>query len=128
MISDPVGDMLTRIRNGYMASKKKIVLPHAKIKEAVLKVLVKNKIVSDFKKTSDGFKKNLEVTLFQNLLRRYQIKRISKPGCRIYLSAKDYYSVKGKQGFLIISTSKGVMDSYQAEKDKLGGEVLAEIF
>lgn len=128
MISDPIGDMFTRIRNGYSAGNKTVVMPYSKNKEAVIKVLVDNSVVDSYQKDIKGLKKTLTVKLSQNRKRPLEIKRISKPGCRFYLTGKKMYSVKGNQGFLVISTSKGVIDSYQAKKLKVGGEVLAEIF
>lgn len=128
MISDPLGDMLTRIRNGYLAGKKTVNLPFSKAKEAVLKVLVKNTTVSSYQINGETFEKVIQVKLDLTKARLPQIKRVSKPGRRIYFSAKDYYAVKGNKGYLIVSTSKGVMDSYQAKQKKLGGEVIAEIF
>ncbi len=128
MISDPIGDMLTRIRNGYMAGNKTVAMPFSKSREAVVKVLVENQIVTDYQKDTKGLKKTLTVTLAQDRRRLVEIKRISKPGRRIYLSNKKFYKVKGDQGLLIISTSKGVMDSKKANKLKIGGEIIAEIF
>ena len=128
MISDPIGDMLTRIRNGYMAGNKTVAMPFSKSREAVVKVLVENQIVTDYQKDTKGLKKTLTVTLVQDRRRLVEIKRISKPGRRIYLSNKKFYKVKGDQGLLIISTSKGVMDSKKANKLKIGGEIIAEIF
>lgn len=128
MISDPIGDILTRIRNGYLADKKTVLVPYSKNKEAVIKVLVEKEIVAGYEVETKGFKKTLILKLDRQQRRPLQIKRISKPGCRIYLSSKKIYQHKGDQGFLLISTSKGVMDSFKAKKLKVGGEVLAEIF
>ena len=128
MISDPIGDMLTRIRNGYMAGNKTVAMPFSKSREAVVKVLVENQIVTDYQKDTKGLKKTLTVTLAQDRRRLVEIKRVSKPGRRIYLANKKFYKVKGDQGLLIISTSKGVMDSKKANKLKIGGEIIAEIF
>ena len=128
MIRDPIGDILTRIRNGYLADKKTVLVPYSKNKEAVVKVLVEKQILIGYEVKTEGLKKTLILKLDSQRKRRLQIKRISKPGCRIYLSSKKIYHHKGDQGFLLVSTSKGVMDSFKAKKLKVGGEVLAEIF
>ncbi len=128
MISDPIGDILSRIRNGYLANKKSIGVPYSKNKEALLKVLVAKQVIIGYETEKDGFKKTLIVKLNLDRIRPLQIRRISKPGCRIYLSSKKLYQHKGGLGFLIVSTSKGVMDDLQAKQLKVGGEILAEIF
>ncbi|OGK64423.1 30S ribosomal protein S8 [Candidatus Roizmanbacteria bacterium RIFOXYB2_FULL_41_10] len=128
MISDPIGDMLTRIRNGYMAGNKNVTMPYSKSREAVVKVLIENKILADYQKDTKTLKKTLIVKLVEGRRRPFEIKRVSKPGRRIYLSNKNFYKVKGDQGVLIISTSKGVMDNKKANKLKIGGEIIAEIF
>ena len=128
MISDPIGDMFTRIRNGYMAGRKTVDVPYSKNKESILKVLLAKQIIDSYQTESEGLKKTMFLKLNSNRVRPLQIKRISKPGCRIYLTNKKLYTHKGGQGFLIISTAKGVMDSEQAKKLKVGGEILAEVF
>lgn len=128
MISDPIGDMFTRIRNGFMASRETVLVPYSKGKEAVLKVLVNNQVVDSYEKLEKGLKKTLILKLSTHRVKPLEIKRVSKPGCRIYLTYKRLYSYKGGQGFLIISTARGVIDSEQAKKLKVGGEILAEVF
>ena len=128
MISDPIGDMFTRIRNGYMAKRKTVDVPYSKNKEAIVKVLVAKQVIESYVKEVNGFKKTMILKLSSNRARPLEIKRISKPGCRIYLTNKKLYTHKGGQGFLIISSGKGIIDSEQAKKLKIGGEILAEIF
>jgi small subunit ribosomal protein S8 len=129
VISDPIGDMLTRIRNGYLAGRKSISAPYSKAKEAVLKVLKDKEIIIDFKidKLSE-FKTEIIINLHKDRLRVLEIKRVSKPGRRVYSSFKHFVTVKGDKGILLVSTSQGVMDSVKAKKLKIGGEVIAEIF
>jgi small subunit ribosomal protein S8 len=103
-------------------------VPYSKNKEAVVKVLVNKEVIGGYKKDFQGLKKNLIINLRTERIRPLQIKRVSKPGCRIYLGNKKFYNYKGGQGFLIVSTSKGIMDSGKAKKLKVGGEILAEVF
>jgi len=130
IISDGIGDMLVRIKNGYMAKLSKVLIPFSGEKERTLKVLLDSKLIANFLKSEAmEFKPLLEVELLDNALNpSFEVKRISKPGRRVYMKAKEIYPVKGKKGILLVSTSKGVMTGAQAKKLALGGEVLAEIF
>lgn len=127
IIADPVGDMLIRIRNGYLADRKAVNVPYSKEKEAVAKVLVKNQIVTKCEIEGEKFEKALVLTLDKER-KELMVKRISKPGRRLYVRSNKFYSVKGGRGLLIVSTSKGIMDSKEAHKLKIGGELLAELF
>jgi small subunit ribosomal protein S8 len=92
MIIDPIGDLLTRVRNAYMARIEEFSVPHSKIKASILKVLKKNKYISDFEiLTSEDNKKNILVQLNNVRVTKYipSLKRISKPGQRIYIQSKD---------------------------------------
>ncbi|MFA6005227.1 MAG: 30S ribosomal protein S8 [Patescibacteria group bacterium] len=127
-VSDNLGDMLTQVKNAYMANKRVIVLEFSKEKESALKVLEKRHVVEKVEIIeADGEFKKMSVTIppRTDLL---IIKRMSKPGRRMYVKSKDIYNVKGGKGFLIISTSQGIMDSTDARKSKLGGELVAEVF
>lgn len=126
-VSDNLGDMLTQVKNAFMANKHKLTLPFSKEKENALKVLVKNHIVTESSVIDEGTFKRLTVSLPERT-RVLTIKRMSKPGRRIYIKTKDLYSVKGGRGFLIISTPQGIMDSKEAKSKKLGGELIAEVF
>ncbi len=126
MHTDPIADMLTRIRNAERAGKKHMRIPYSKMKHAVLQVFEKNKFVNEIKIETEGSFKELsfELTGKGNAL---QIDRISKPGQRIYVSAKEIPAVLNGLGICVISTSKGVMSGLEAKKQKLGGELLCTI-
>jgi small subunit ribosomal protein S8 len=131
LILDPVGDLLTRIRNGQKARKPSVNAPMSKEREAVLKVLVAEGYISNYTKVKNqkGFDE-LQVTLKyvngQGGIRF--IKRISKPGRRVYSSVKDLVPVCNGLGINILSTSKGVMSDVEARKVFVGGEVICTVF
>jgi len=128
IIADPIGDMLIRIKNAYMAERKETLVPLSKEKEAVAKVLVETKIIEKYAVIGEGFLKELQLILKTDRKSMLEVKRISKPGRRIYVRSGKYPTVKGGKGTLLVSTSKGIMDSKQAQKLKIGGELLAELF
>lgn len=123
---DSIADMLTRIRNAQKAGHKTVVVPLSNLKFEIAKILKKENYLEDFKKYGKGGKKVLEINL------KYpaaisEIKRISKPGLRIYVGARQVKNVKSGYGISVISTSKGLMTSKEALNSRLGGEVLLEI-
>lgn len=131
MSTDNIGDMLTRIRNGYMAGNREVVIPHTKLKEEIARVMVEEKYLVSFKvkKNEKGFKEI--ITTLQYVKDKpsiHKIKRISKPGLRIYKGAKNLYPILSGMGIAILSTSKGIMTAKQAKKQKIGGEVLCELW
>lgn len=128
VVSDPIGDMLTRIKNGYLAGRKTINSPYSKAREAVLKVLVDKGIIVGYKVNTTGFKKEVTISLAQDRVRNLEVKRVSKPGRRVYSTVKHLQTVKGGKGLLLVSTSQGVMESTKAKKLNIGGEIIAEIF
>jgi small subunit ribosomal protein S8 len=130
--TDPIADMLTRIRNGASVGKKEVSMPHSTIKENILKVLADRKIISSFK-TVEGEKpthKNLLVVINkeQSTPNFTEIKRVSTPGRRVYVGAGDIPKVKQGRGFVVLSTSKGLMTGLQAQTQKLGGEVICQVY
>lgn len=130
MILDPIGDLLTRIRNAYMARIESIELPYSRIKSDILTILKKNKYILDFEMTEENSKKSLHVTLNSVKVTKYvpTFKRISKPGQRIYLGSNDIRKSRNGKGIFIISTPKGVVTGYEARSLKVGGELLCEVF
>lgn len=132
MISDPIGDMLTRIRNAQAVGKADVELPYSKIKENIALVLKQERFIKDFKK----FKKEGKKLHMLSLVLSYEddkpkisvVRRVSKPGERVYLGNKDIKSVLGGFGISLISTSRGVMSGRDAKKKSLGGEVICEIW
>ena len=128
--SDPVADMLTRIRNAIAVRKTEIVLPHSKQKEAVAKLLVDSKFVSDLRVSDATIGKSLVLVLNDENTNSpiTEIKRLSKPGRRYYVGADEIPVVKHGRGLVIISTSKGVMTGNQAKKQGIGGELICSIY
>lgn len=128
-MTDPIADMLTRIRNGQKARKVSVTMPSSTAKLAVAKVLKDEGYVTDFSETADGAKKELTVELkyFEGQAVIEQVKRVSKPGLRIYRSKDELPKVLGGLGVAIVSTSAGVMSDRQAREKGIGGEVLCII-
>lgn len=130
---DTVSDALTRIKNGYLAQKSEVVLTYSKLTLAILKVLEKEGYIVGFKAAKDEKIKNLSRIL---VTLKYEgkkavlsdVKRVSKPGLRVYSGKKMLPKVLDGLGIAIISTPKGVMTDKQARKESLGGEVLAYIW
>ena len=129
-MTDPIADMLNRIRNAQAVLKETVDIPISNLKYEVAKILEKGGFVSGVEKKGKKAKKVIEITLKYNekIPVISGLKRISKPGQRIYKRAKELKSVKGGYGIAIISTSKGLMTDKEARKQKLGGEVICEIW
>ena len=131
MINDHISDMLTRLNNAYTVGKKTVSMPHTKILEAVAGVMLEEKYLSKVEVvTAEGQHKELKLTLlYQNGNQAMaHVKRISKPGVRIYRRRRDFKPVLSGLGIAVLSTSKGVMSDRQARKLRVGGEVLAELW
>lgn len=127
-MQDPISDMLTRIRNGQAASKVSVKMPSSKQKVAIAAVLKAEGYVSDFSVAGDT-KPELEVTLkyFEGKKVIDTIKRVSRPGLRIYKGASDLPKVMAGLGIAIISTSHGVMTDRAARKASIGGEIICYV-
>lgn len=125
-MSDPIADMLTRIRNAQMAKKKIVDVPNSRIKLAITSVLKNEGYVEDYRIKSDGNKSMLEITLkyYSGMPVIETIKRISKPGLRIYKASEDLPNVMDGLGIAIVTTSKGVMTERKARLSGVGGELL----
>lgn len=130
MILDPIGDLLTRIRNAYMARIELVQVPYSRVKADILKILKKNKYVLDYEVLEEGNKKTLQVTLNSVRVTKYvpTFKRISKPGQRIYIGSADIRKSRNGKGIYIVSTPKGVITGYEARSLNVGGELLCEVF
>jgi small subunit ribosomal protein S8 len=130
-ISDPVGDMLTRIRNAQMRSRASVSTPASKLRERVLEVMKEEGYIRGFARVDyqDG-KSEIEIELkyFDGKPVIRNLKRISTPGRRVYSSVDDLPTVANGLGVAILSTSKGVMSDSQARRENVGGEVLCSIF
>ena len=125
-MSDPISDMLTRIRNGQIARKVSIEVPASKVKEAIAKVLLDEGYILSYKIVGEGSQKNIfiELKYFEGVPVIEKIQRYSKPGLRIYRGKEDLPKVLGGLGVAIVSTSAGVMSDRQAREKGIGGEVL----
>ncbi len=128
-MTDPVSDMLTRLRNGQAAEKQEVSMPGSKLKMAIAKVLKEEGFISDFEASMDGKKSILKVELkyFKGAPVIDKIDRVSRPGLRIYRSKDDLPQVLGGLGIAIISTSKGVMTDRAARAIGFGGEILCTV-
>ena len=124
---DPISDMLTRIRNAQKAEHKSVIMPLSKIKLEIAKILKKEGYIEELKKSDKKEKKLLEIDLKYPVAIN-EIKRISKPGQRVYIKADKIKPVKNGYGISIISTPKGLMTGKEAKKAGLGGEVLLEVW
>lgn len=128
--TDPIADMLTRVRNAMNVRKGEVSLPHSKMKEAVAKLLQENNFIDDVKVSDSTIGKSLQITINgedQNA-RITEIVRMSKPGRRMYTRSADIPVVKRGRGIVIISTSKGLMTGAEAKKQKLGGELICKVY
>lgn len=129
-ISDPIADMLTRLRNANLAGFSDVLLPHSRIKSDVARVLKREGYIQDFKLQKEGKKINLHLVLKGKGEAKAVagIKRISSPGRRHYVGVRDIPRVLGGMGVCIISTPGGVMSGQEAKKKNLGGEVLCHVW
>ncbi len=130
-MSDPLGDMLTRIRNGQHANKETVSCPWSTLREAVCNVLKKQGFIDGYiVKDLDNNKKDLVITLryFEGEGSIREMKRVSKPGRRVYSGADELPYFYNGLGIAVVSTSKGVMSDHEARAANVGGEVLCQIF
>jgi len=126
MYTDPISDLLTRIRNGYSSQKDAVTVPYSRKKMAILNVMKQRKFIEDYKEVKDSKFPEIKVSLSQDI-GRISLKRISKPGQRIYLKSMNISKVNGGLGVSIVSTPKGIMSGEEAKKQNLGGEVICEV-
>ena len=128
--TDPIADMLTRIRNAANVGKHEVRLPHSKIKETIARELAKNNYLKKVAVEKGTPRDELVITINEegSNVRFTEIKRMSTPGRRMYASVKDIPRVKSGRGLVLISTSKGVMSSFEAKQNRLGGEVICKIY
>ena len=128
-MSDPIADMLTRIRNAQLAKKQSVKMPSSNIKLSIADVLKDEGYINDFSVVNDNSRNTLEITLkyYSGDPVIEQIKRISKPGLRIYKSSKNLPDIMSGLGIAIVSTSKGVMTERKARVEGIGGELLCTV-
>ena len=131
MNTDPIADMLTRIRNANVVSHPTVELPSSKLKVAMAKLLKEEGYIVDYKEAVEGNFKTLTIDLKYDEANKpviTSLKRVSKPGLRSYCKAKNLPQVMGGMGIAIVSTSKGLLTDRKARKENLGGEVLCYIY
>ncbi len=130
MMTDPIADMLTRIRNAQLAEKVSVRMPASKMRTAIAKVLKNEGYIEDFAAHEAEGKPMMEIRLKYYAGRPVieRIERVSRPGLRIYRAKDELPSVTGGLGVVIVSTSKGVMTDRAARKAGLGGEVLCTVY
>ena len=131
-MSDPIADMLTRIRNGNVAKHDTVDVPSSKEKLAIADILVKEGYIKKYDMVADGNFKTIRIYLKYGKDKNDKVitglKRISKPGLRVYAKSEELPKVLGGLGIAIISTSKGVMTDKEARKNAVGGEVLCYVW
>ncbi|PLW78520.1 30S ribosomal protein S8 [Cohaesibacter celericrescens] len=131
VMTDPLGDMLTRIRNAQMRSKTKVSTPASKLRQRVLDVLAAEGYIRGYTTVEfEGGKSELEIELkyFDGEPVIREIQRVSKPGRRVYASVKNIPRIQNGLGVSIVSTPKGVMADHDARENNVGGEVLCRVF
>ncbi len=129
-LSDPIGDMLARLKNSQKRNHKKIELPSSKFKAKIAEILKSEGYIIDYEVKSDQNKSNLSISLKYSSGNPVisSIERVSKPGRRIFSSAESLPKVNNGLGIAIISTPKGVMTDIDARKQKVGGEIICKVF
>ena len=129
-LSDPIGDMIARIKNSQMRNHKKVQLPSSKFKIKIAEVLKSEGFIINYKVIENESKPNLEINLKYNLGNPVisSIERVSKPGRRIFSSAESLPKINNGLGIAIISTPKGIMTDIDARKQNIGGEVICKVF
>ena len=130
-VTDPIADMLTVVRNGFRAKRKKVEVPASRLKSEMLKVLLQEKYIGNYRYIEDGKQGRLRVYLKytddeQSVITR--LTRVSKPGLRVYADRDHIPRVRGGLGIAIISTSQGVITDKEARKRGIGGEVLCYVW
>ncbi len=131
MNTDPIADMLTRIRNANVVSHPSVEMPSSKLKVALARLLKEEGYISNYSEKAEGCFKTLSIELKYDEANKpviSKLKRVSKPGLRNYCKAKNLPQVLGGMGIAIVSTSKGLLTDRKARKENLGGEILAYIY
>jgi len=131
MTSDPIADMLTRVRNAILARHAKVDVPASKLKIEIARILKDQGYILNFKLAEEGSQKNIRIylkytTASQPVISR--LERVSKPGCRVYVGKTEIPRVLGGLGINILTTPQGVMTGSEARKAGVGGEVLCQIW
>lgn len=131
MTSDPIADMLTRVRNAIVARHPKVDVPASKLKTEIARILKEEGYIANYKVAEEGAKKVIKIYLKygpNNSPVITTIERISRPGCRVYVGQSDIPRVQGGLGINILTTPRGVMTGRVAHKEGVGGEILCQIW
>jgi len=131
MTSDPIADMLTRVRNAIVARHPKVDVPASKLKAEIARILKEEGYIANYKVAEEGVKKVIKIYLKygpNNSPVITKIERISRPGCRVYVGQSDIPRVQGGLGINILTTPRGIMTGRHAHKEGVGGEVLCRIW
>ncbi len=128
--TDPIADMLTRIRNAAAADKVEVRLPHSKIKERIAEILVRNGYINGATSVEEGGFRQLVLDIDQQKTDKpiTALIRVSKPGRRMYAKRDDIPRILGGRGIIIVSTSAGLMTGYEARAKGLGGELICKVW
>ena len=124
--TDPIADMLTRVRNAALVNKETVTLPHSKVKEAIATILSQHKFIGSVSVEQGVGGKQLVLGISGAQVT--EIKRLSKPGRRMYTAADAIPTVKGGRGLVVVSTSKGIMTGNDAKKQRLGCELICQVY
>lgn len=129
-MTDPIADMIIRVKNAFMANRAEVSIPHSKVKEAIAKILEAEGYVESFEVEPTVPQKTINVKLkyVGKIPAITEVRRMSKPGRRVYSTVKDIPKALGGYGVTIVSTSKGVVTDADARKMNVGGEVLCQIW
>jgi len=130
-VSDPISDMLTRIRNAVMVQHETVAIPASKMKVAIAKILKDEGFIADYNVEGEKISQRINITLKYDDVRRPFInglKRVSKPGLRVYVPSTQIPKVYGGAGIAVVSTSRGVMTGREASRKRVGGELLGFIW
>jgi len=127
MNTDPIADLLTRVRNAVNAHHQSVRLPYSKIKEGIVKILKEKNYVEDYEIEQENQFKFIKITLNSERT-DLTLKRVSKPGQRIYIKQSELKAIRKGLGIVILSTSKGLMTNMEAKRQNLGGELICEVY
>jgi len=131
MMTDPIADMLTRIRNANQALHPTVSMPSSKLKEEIAKIFAAEGYIEGYEVKAEGIKRTLEIKMkYQSDRSRVisGLRRLSKPGLRVYRGSEDLPRVKGGLGVVVVSTSQGLLSDSEARRRRLGGEILCEVW
>jgi small subunit ribosomal protein S8 len=129
--SDPIADMLTRVRNALKARHQKVDVPSSKLKMEIARILKEEGYITNFKLAEDGSQKSIRIYLKYTPANQpaiAAIERVSRPGCRVYVGSTDIPRVLGGLGVSILTTPRGVMTGRDARKENVGGELLCQVW